>query len=190
MTPAGPPSAGTGRPAGAAVAKASNQPTSSEMKIYLTRLTDDRHRLVVERADGTRLERELETRSVLLHDLVHFAVESEAGLRDGFWGSLASGVDLDDLLAESESSARPGLRLAESLVGPMQSVWHGRLDPEEYVARVAQRSSVVDREFVDRVLEHLRRLWGKWRGTPFHETLKLEWPHASRDREFRGPLQR
>lgn len=38
-----------------------------------------------------------ETRSYLVHDLLHYAVESEAGLSGGFWGNLARGKTLADM---------------------------------------------------------------------------------------------
>lgn len=145
------------------------------MKILLRRLDNDRHRLVVERADGSRLERELETRSVLLHDLVHLAVEAQADLTDGFWGMLADGADFDELMAGA-GAPNGETTLAESLVGPMQSVWNGHLDPDGYVELVRHRAPFVDRAFVDAVLDRIRRLWGQWKATPFHETMTLTWP--------------
>lgn len=145
------------------------------MKIRLTRLSNDRHRLAIERADGSREERELETRSVLLHDLVHYAVETEAGIADGFWGALASGIDYDELLEQAKATL-PGLPLAEALVGPLQAVWKERLDPDRYVDQVNDLAPFVDRAFVERTCERIRRLWGHWQGTPFHATMELTWP--------------
>jgi hypothetical protein len=156
------------------------------MRIRLQRLSNDRHRLTVERADGARVERELETRSTLLHDLVHYAVEAEAGISDGFWGRLAAGADFDDLLREAEAPASRGLWLAESLVGPMQAVWKQRLDPDRYVEQARRAAPFVDRAFVDRVLARLRALWGHWGATPFHEALELDWPDGAPDREDLG----
>lgn len=43
------------------------------------------------RTDGTHDQHEFETRSLMTHDLVHFAVESEAKARGGFYGTLAEG---------------------------------------------------------------------------------------------------
>ena len=148
------------------------------MKIRLQRLGNDLHRLTVERPDGSVFERELQTRSLLLHDLVHYAVEAEAGLDDGFWGLLAQGVDFDGLMAEAAAPTRPCIALVESLVGPMQAVWNRRLDPERYVDLAATAAPFVDRAFVDRVLERLRRLWGHWQATPFHGEMELRWPAA------------
>lgn len=147
--------------------------------IRLLRLSNDRHRLVVERPIGARIERALETRSTLLHDLVHFALEAEAGLTDGFWGTVAAGVDYDALLAEDAMAVHPGIARAEALVGPMQAVWHGRLSAERYVELAHAAAPFVDLAFVARVRERLRRLWGQWQATPFHAAMALHWPPAA-----------
>lgn len=142
------------------------------MRIHLTKLTDERHRLAIVRADGSAESVELETRSFLLHDLVHYAVEAEAGMRAGFWGLLAAGASLaslaDRTLADPKNAE---LARAETLVGPMQSVWNGRLDKARYI-----ESSSVDEAFVERVLERLRGLWGHWRATRFRGVMELSWP--------------
>ena len=52
------------------------------------------HRLEVFRDDGSCECVELETRSLLLHDLVHYAIEAQAEIRTGFYGLLASGTTL------------------------------------------------------------------------------------------------
>ena len=70
------------------------------MLIHLTRLTNERHRLEFVRDDGTRETHELETRSSLLHDLVHYAVETEAGLNASFYGRLASGKTYESLMKD------------------------------------------------------------------------------------------
>ena len=73
-----------------------------------------------------------------------------------------------------------GARLAASSVfvkeGPR------RLDPERYVEMARRSAPLVDRAFVERALERIRRLWGQWRGTPFHETMLLDWPARDTDR--------
>ena len=149
------------------------------MKIRLLRLSNDRHRLTIERADGRAESRELETRSVLLHDLVHYAVEAEAHLEEGFWGLVASGRSLASLDPKSGIAPTGDIVLAESLVGPMQSVFHDRLPVENYVTLASRRASFVDRCFVDAVLTRVRSLWGHWKGTPFHDTMLLHWPPDS-----------
>src|SRR5688572_31396455 len=98
------------------------------MLIRLTRLTNERHRLELVRDDGTREARELETRSALLHDLVHYAVETEAGLGASFYGRLARGETYEALTAEpaadAEGSAVDPASFAESIAAGFRSLGH------------------------------------------------------------------
>lgn len=144
------------------------------MQIALLRETDDRHVLAVRRADGTRERVALATRSFLLHDLVHLAVEAEAAIPDGFWGLLARGVTLTELSDRTGGTfLSAGLARAERIVGPTQSLWHGRLDETLYREQLPPE---LGPEFVDRVRARLRSLWGAWRATPFGGALLLRWP--------------
>lgn len=143
--------------------------------LRFTRLNPTHHRFEAIRADGTRDEREFETRSLLLHDLVHFAVESEAQLSGGFYGTLARGADYD--------APRPGseAEMIEGVVGPIQGALKGEIDPDMFVARLrAARLSVgseapdwLTPDFMRGVLERLRQLQGQWRATPFGQTMEL-----------------
>ena len=148
------------------------------VQVAFTKLFKERHRFAVVRSDGVRDAVELETRSYLVHDWVHFAVEAELPIADGFYGRLASGTRLC-VLNDRARAPEPGsgLGLAESLVGPMQSVYRGRLAVDAYLALVdRQRAPQVDRAFVQRVLERLRRLAGHWRATAYGGEMRREWP--------------
>ena len=147
--------------------------------VRLTKLSDSRHRLAVVREDGVDEEVELKTRSMLLRDLVHYAVEAEARLERGFYGLLASGVALDRLNDHDDPHPEPQLGTAETLVGPMQSLYNGRFAKEAYVERLYDAApEVVSEAFVDAVLERLRRLTGHWRATPYSGVMDLPWPPA------------
>jgi len=154
------------------------------MRISFTKLSDQRHRMSIVRDDGTAESCELETRSFLLHDLVHHAVETEAPIDDGFWGLLARGTTLEELAdRERPAPLSPGIVVAEGLVGPMQSVYHGRLPVDLYLENAKNTGGlVIDAAFVERVLARLRRLWGAWRATPFRGSLELDWPARSEPR--------
>jgi len=148
----------------------------SALLVRLTRLNPTHHRFEAIRADGTREVREFETRSLLLHDLVHFALESEGKLRSGFFGTLAAGADYD---APRECSEAMQI---ESVVGPLQGGLKGGIDPEAFVARhrAAQHSmgarspSWLTPELIARALERLRQLQGQWRATPFGQAMELQ----------------
>jgi hypothetical protein len=158
------------------------------MLIRFTRLTNARHRLELVRDDGTREALELETRSALLHDLVHYAVESEAGLMASFYGRLARG-ETYAALAELPPDGREALQ-TEGVVGRIQGVaknnaWSG-VDPQAFADSIAAGSRSLGQEpptwltadLIVRVRECLRRVQGQWRATPFHQTLELEFPPA------------
>ena len=158
--------------------------SARRMLIRFTRLTNERHRLEFIRADGTSETHELETRSTLLHDLVHFAVETEAALKASFYGRLASGTTYETLLPEPPTSAE-GMQ-TEAVVGLIQGIakndaWSG-IDPTGLAESMAasfrasgQEPPVwLTGELLVRVRERLRRVQGQWRATPFHQTLALE----------------
>ncbi len=146
------------------------------MKIRLTKLTKSIHHFEVTRADGTTDGKDLETRSFLLHDLIHYAVEAELPIVDGFWGSLAAGSSLASLQeAVTKGGMSDGQKNAELLVAPLQSLWNSRLDKDQYLA-IVSRVPGADACFVERALTRLRGLWGHWRATRFGSAMDLHWP--------------
>jgi hypothetical protein len=155
------------------------------MTIELRRLDHDRHRLRISRDAGVE-EADLETRSLLVHDLTHYAVEAEAGLDRGFWGLLASGTPMADL--SDREKVVPlwdgDLGLAEGLVGPVSGMVLGKTDLPGLVTWFANKAAAtgtptpswLDAGWFARVEARMRRLLGAWKATPFHGTLVLTWP--------------
>jgi hypothetical protein len=157
------------------------------MRILFHKLRDDRHAMEIVRDDGARERVECETRSYLEHDLLHYAVEAEAHLDDGFWGSLARGTTL----AAMNDRTAPGYATAEGMmieqvVGVLSGLMKGRTPPE-LVAGFARYAAALGQTpppwltvpFVEAVQARLRRLLGHWRATPFHHTMELCWPPAA-----------
>lgn len=160
------------------------------MLIRFTRLSNDRHRFEVVRDDGTRESHELETRSSLLHDLTHYAVEVEAGLKESFYGRLAQGIAYDELTATPPKT--PEALQTERVVVQVQNP--SKLDAAAAAAPKADVEAEAQRivasfaatesqppgwltvELISRVRERLRRVQGRWRATPFHQTMELEFP--------------
>ena len=97
------------------------------MLIRLTRLTNERHRFEIVRDDGTRESHELETRSTMLHDLAHYAVETEAGLGDSFYGRLAQGVAYEDLTVVPPTT--PEVMQTEVVVALIQNTFKDGRSP-------------------------------------------------------------
>jgi hypothetical protein len=139
--------------------------------VRFTRLNPTHHRFEAVRNDGAIESRELETRSFLLHDLVHFALESEGGLRDGFYGAIARGGAY-----ETEAAAA-----IESVVGPLQGASKDDVDPAAFVERFRSVQESIgghapewlSADLIARTVARLRQLQGQWRATPFGETMEL-----------------
>jgi hypothetical protein len=158
------------------------------MLIRFTRLSNDRHRFEVVRDDGTRESRELETRSTLSHDLAHYAVEVEAGLKESFYGRLAQGLTYDEL-----TSAPPKTHEAmetERVVVLVQNTFkrgdEEPAPPAEQARRIiasfesteSKPPGWLSADVMSRAVERLRRVQGQWRATSFHRTMELEFPAA------------
>ena len=161
------------------------------MLIRLTRLTNERDRLEFVRDDGSREARDLETRSALLHDLVHYAVETEAGLQASFFGQLAAGKTYEALTAEPSDD--PEAMLTEAIVARIQGMtknddsW-SLADPGDVAQSIAAGFRALGGtppawltgDLIVRVRERLRSVQGQWRATTFHKTLELEFPLRAR----------
>lgn len=145
------------------------------MRVIFTRLTDDRHGFRIVRADGSEDSRELETRSFLLHDLVHLAVETEAGLKDSFYGRLSRGAAYEAVGGGRE------IEKTEMVVGALQGALKGEVEPAAFVARMRGHFEQVGGEapwwltpeVIAGALRRLRALQGQWRATPFGHAMEM-----------------
>jgi len=150
----------------------------SVLRLRFTRISNDLHRFEAIRPDGGVEMRELETRSFLPHDLVHYALESEAGPKNSFYGQLARGAGYEDMAGQGE-----GVR-TEMVVGALQGAIARQVDPDAFVAGLKDVWANIGRpppewltpDVVTRTLERLRQIQGRWRATPFGQTMELEFP--------------
>lgn len=157
------------------------------LRVRLTRVSNTRHRMQVVRADGSAESCELETRSCLLHDLVHFAVETEARLARSFYGLLAAGMDHRALMHDLQPADATELIATERVIGPLTNAWQKGIDPPGFVAALraygestgAPMPDWLDEDLVARALERLRRLEGRWRATAFGEAMELLFEFAA-----------
>lgn len=151
------------------------------MRILMTRTSPDRHRFAVVRSDGTTESADLETRSMLVHDLVHYAVEMEVPFRDGFYGQLASGNSLANLNDPTKPWPEgTEIAAAESLVGPLQTMLKGgSFDAADARAKFELFSKDVPAvDLLARIGARFRAVHGHYLATRFGETLELEWPEG------------
>ena len=152
------------------------------LKLRVPKVSDDRHRFEYRRADGTGEAVEMETRSLLLHDLVHYAVESEAHLKGSFYGILARIGGYQELSVNGGAALGGEIAITERIVGALQGAL-GRDDFDEaaFQAKVVDYLSLFYEPpprwftpaFVAAVRERMRQLNGRWKATPFGETMEL-----------------
>lgn len=159
------------------------------MRIAFRRIDDTAHMLEVTRADGATESVRCETRSYLLHDFLHYAVESEAALLGGFWGGLAAGKTL----AQMNDRTAPALAgmadmagemgAIERIVGAMHLTTKGRSSREIvggvrrfYESIGEQAPAWLTESLVGRVQERMRRLQGQWKATPRGGRMELSFP--------------
>jgi hypothetical protein len=156
------------------------------MRILFRKLTDERHELSISCELGSWESVECETRSYLTHDLLHYAVEGEAGVQSGFWGRLAAGASL----AEMNDRTRPmaeEMAAIEQVVGALTTSVKGRSAPDVVAGMNRFASSLgkalppwLTERFVLAVQERMRHLLGRWKATPRGSVLELAWPPDSR----------
>ena len=130
------------------------------MQLWFAPHDPRRHRLRIARPPHAPVDTLLETRSLLLHDLAHFALESHHGWEHGFYGALAAGLDPADL--------------REGRVAPER--WARLLEVEGPVVRLQGAFLRGEREHPASPL--LRAAVGAWRKTRQGQALRLTWPHV------------
>lgn len=141
------------------------------MRIVFTKISDHRHAVAITRADGTSERLELESRSFLRHDLAHFAIELELPIRGGYWGCVAAGASLT-----GDGVAGRDAQLAESLAGPIQTLFTTQAGPEAYARLLGKSAPGAGDDLAERVHERIRRLRGHWKATPYGGDMALAWP--------------
>jgi hypothetical protein len=152
------------------------------MVLRFTRISPDEHRFEYRLPNGEGEAIELETRSTLYHDLLHYAVETEAGLRGSFYGLLAKVGGYAELVVGGGAALGGEVAITEALVGALTDALKAEApDPAAVIESFRGYIGLFDWRmppwltdaFVLAVAERMRRLEGRWRATPFGETMEL-----------------
>lgn len=145
------------------------------MLITFTKISDEKHAVKITRSDGSTESAELESRSYLRHDLAHFAIELELPIRKGYWGCVAYGASLTGEGVEGEDA-----QLAETLAGPIQTLFRIEAGPEAYMELLGGHPSIdAGNDLAVRVHERVRQLRGHWKAMRFGGDMALFWPEWS-----------
>jgi hypothetical protein len=178
------------------------------MQITVHRIEQTHYRSVIERDDGVRfLVEGVRVRGRLPHDLVHYVVESELGLPDGFWGSVADGAVFHSMVwlygrrrphATERGDAviranEVALGAAELIAAIFAAALEAGLKGDELrlagkiLRRWSRRSggggTSISREASVRVCTALSEMGERWERTPVGGTLTVAWDFRRHARE-------
>ena len=151
------------------------------LTLKIKRISPTHHTLEYIREDGTGEVKSFESKSVLLHDFMHLAIEREANLEHGFFGLLDQGYTYDELnnKAPSDFPKDQGMEV-EMVVGPFTGIVKGTIAPEQLMAGLRnwfeadgrRLPSWASAEFFERAHERYKSILGEWNSLKFGETLE------------------
>jgi hypothetical protein len=154
------------------------------VQIRLKKGRDGPDSLACVRADGTSTWRRIQ-RGLAFHDLAHFAVETELGVGDGFYGLVAGGWSFEDFASAEERAKIPSgaiwveflvnAFLTEAMSGEMHDADAFHESLSQSVAKVGQS---LPRRLSDEEIARIRGtivgLASRWRALELGETIELE----------------
>ena len=158
-----------------------------ELQIEIAKRTDGGAVLRCTRPDGTvSWQRQTGAQGAFfpLHDLTHFAVETVLGVRDGFFGLITDGWEIEDTTGKGARGALPPDALVvEQIVGFLdrERASSAEWTAEEYTTHLgiagvalspAMRGKLTD-ETLARIRAVRRELFGRWSATAPGAALQL-----------------
>jgi len=157
------------------------------LRIQITKRTDGGAVLKCIRDDGTETWQKQQGQSAAffpLHDLTHYAVESELGVRDAFYGLIARGWSIDETGARGVAAKLPvDAVFVENVVGTLDterasgSRWSAEEFNESTARFAANGGRPAPRRLTDDELARIRKrraeLFQQWRELPAGDTLEL-----------------
>jgi hypothetical protein len=164
-----------------------------ELRISLTKHADGGAILRCVRADGSvTWQRQLGRNAAFfpLHDLTHFAIETELGLRRAFYGLIADGWEIEETTGKGSRGALPPEALAaERLVGLFDleragsATWsaaelNAQCRGPDLEAGHGLPRAITD-EDVARIRSRIGELLARWAVLPAGDALELAFPRAS-----------
>lgn len=162
------------------------------MQIRLKKGRDGPDSLACVRDDGTSTWRRIQ-RGLALHDLAHYAVETELGVADGFYGLVAGGWSFEAFaVAEERTRIPPGAIWVELLVNAFltEAASGELLEADAFHASVSQSAAKLgiaiprrlDDEPVARIRATIVSLVARWRALAPGKTLELAFRPVSTGR--------
>jgi len=142
--------------------------------------------LLFVRKNGTSTRCQLPRQGTLPHDLIHYVVESNLPLENGFLGLVASGSDAEFVLKIVHDRVNPNVRAeavqVESIVEALQTqLWAGAFDEASFLEAAALAAASRGKPPFDfegfssrELYEQCLRLLNQWSMVPHFGKMELE----------------
>jgi hypothetical protein len=157
------------------------------LSIKITKRTDGSTVLKCVRADGTETWQKQEGKNAAFfarHDLTHYVVESELGVRNAFFGLIADGWSIEETGQRGlAAKVHPDAIFVENVVGTLDSErasgsrWTAEEFNENTARFAANGGRPVPRKLTDDELARIRKrraeLFSQWAALPAGDTLEL-----------------
>ncbi len=112
------------------------------------------------------------TKTYFLHDVVHYCVEKELSIQNGFWGLLSQGYKTTDFGSGKVSLKE--LSRTEKIVGPVQSFFSGHMPAGLFWENMKGVPVDLPADFLTIVVAQVKAIMDRWRYLPVGEVLELE----------------
>ncbi|HEY0061222.1 MAG TPA: hypothetical protein VGC21_03810 [Telluria sp.] len=151
--------------------------------------TDKLDRLRYLRQDGSSTETAMPRQGILPHDLVHFVVETQLGLQNGFTGLVARGANASFAMETTHEPIGKDVAAeaiqVEGIVEALQTqLWSGQFSAGDFLEGV--RTACLMRatpafEFASpatgqRLFDAALELDAQWQAVPFYGSLTVDFP--------------
>lgn len=143
------------------------------MKIELKKITNYQCEYTLAMDDQSLERITLETKTYLVHDICHFAVEKNLGYKNGFWGMLSQGYTFSELFAKDNPQTEE-LRFIEQIVGPVQSVYLGHIPKQDFGQYITHLDFSITDNVIDNCLIDIKAIIKKWEQLAVGEQLILQ----------------
>lgn len=144
------------------------------MKISFKKINLSTHQISVSENDKMMVQASLDSFTYFLHDIVHFCVESELNIKDGFWGLISQGYHLHQLSGKDNVLTNT-LRLTERIAGLVQSIFNGHMPAGLFQETMEQIGFSCDySHFLEEVLFRIEHIINEWKFLPMGDCLELE----------------
>ncbi|HMR84948.1 MAG TPA: hypothetical protein PKE30_17505, partial [Niabella sp.] len=102
------------------------------------------------------------------------AVEKHLEYTKGFWGMIAAGYRLSDLLGKNNPQT-DALRFIENIVGPVQSLLWGHLSVDDFEQYTQHINFRMPSNILTACVAEARQLFNYWNQLVMGQQLVLEW---------------